>query len=162
VLDAFGSSSIPFHLVTVESFGLAKARLREGGVLAVNVETVGWKDPLVAGLAASMEPHFRTVLALPIAEPPDRLGNLVLFASDRILEIPEHALGDPVEVLDDGYRHWRVIQRVHAWDNRFTPVTAGLAPLTDDRNPVDVWAESVNRAARRKLHDLFGEDGGSW
>src|SRR6185436_3717180 len=46
LFDAFGSASIPFHLVTREAFAEAKARLAPGGILALNVETVGWQDPL--------------------------------------------------------------------------------------------------------------------
>jgi spermidine synthase len=34
VMDAFGSSAVPFHLVTTEAFALVKSRLREGGLLA--------------------------------------------------------------------------------------------------------------------------------
>ena len=38
ILDAFGSSSIPFHLVTREVFALVRSRLAPGGLLAMNVE----------------------------------------------------------------------------------------------------------------------------
>ena len=39
---------------------------------------------------------------------------------------------------------------------------AGGTVLTDDRTAMDVWADRVNRAARRELHDFFGPHGGSW
>jgi hypothetical protein len=34
-----------------------------------------------------------------------------------------------------------------------------MAPFTDDRNPVDLLSEEVNRQARFALHDYFRELG---
>jgi predicted membrane-bound spermidine synthase len=158
VYDAYGSGAIPFHLVTAENFAEAKARLAPGGVVALNVEAHGWHHPIVHSLASTLRTQFAHVIALPIVEPPDRLGNLVLLASDRALAIPDSALGDPVQALVDPYEHWKVVLRNHAWDNRFEPAASPLAPvLTDERNRVDLWAEEINRAARRELHELFGD-----
>jgi spermidine synthase len=161
-LDAFGSSAIPFHLVTREAFALAHSRLAGGGVLLVNVEAVGWDDVLVRSLGATLATEFRHVLALPIAEPPDRLGNVILLAADRPMEISDAALGSPLDWLYDPYLHWQVLLRNHAWDNRFVPETKGAPILTDDLNPVDLWAERINRVARRELHDFFGTETPSW
>ncbi len=149
VLDAFGSASVPFHLLTTEAFAEARARLRPGGVLALNLETVGWQDPLVRATAATLETRFRHVVALPVAEPPDQLGNVVLLACDREPVIADSALGDPVATLSDEQEHWRVVQRMHAWNNRFHPT--GGRVLTDDWNPSDLRAEEINRAARRMV-----------
>ena len=52
-------------------------------------------------------------------------------------------------------RFSREYNRAHAWDNRFTVDPAGVPVLTDDHNPVDIWAERVNLAARRVLHEEF-------
>jgi spermidine synthase len=151
VLDAFGSGSVPFHLLTAEAFAEAKARLRPGGVVAVNLEAVGWRDPLVRAAAATLATSFRHVLALPIAEPPDQLGNVVLFAADRLPEIADEQLGDPVATLSDEQEHWRVVQRMHAWANRFTPT--GGRVLTDDWNPSDLRSEEINLATRRRTRE---------
>ena len=40
----------------------------------------------------------------------------------------------------------------HAWDNRYEPPAAGGSVLTDDLNPVDLWAEAINLEARKVLH----------
>ena len=162
LLDAFGSSAIPFHLVTREAFALARSRLEPNGVLLLNVEAVGWDDVLVRSLGATLATQFRHVVVLPIAEPPNRLGNLVLMASDRDLAISDAALGDPIAWIDDPYLHWRIVLRNHAWDNRFSPEPGWGPVLTDDLNPVDVWAERINLAARRELHQVFGPDTPSW
>ncbi len=153
VLDAFGSGSVPFHLVTDGAFADAKARLRPGGTLVLNLEAIGWDEPLVRAAAATLATRFRQVVALPTAEPPDQLGNVVLVAGDRALDVPPERLGDPVTSLSDEQEHWRVLQRRHAWDNRFTPT--GGRVLTDDWNPADLRGEEINLASRRRTRALL-------
>jgi spermidine synthase len=157
VLDAFGSSSIPFHLVTREAFGLIKAHLKPEGILAINIEADGWHDTLVRSLGRTLGEHFTRVLALPLAEPRNAFGNLVLLASNRDeMEFPEGMLGRPYDFLGEEYMHEVVVTRNHAWNNRFEPDPEGVPVLTDDRNPVDLWAEKINRKARKILHGDFG------
>jgi spermidine synthase len=151
ILDAFGSSSIPFHLVTREAFALMAKRLKPGGVLAINLESVGWRDPLVNAVAATLNTQFNEVRALPMAEPPNTLGNLILLASDRRLELLREL--PPVwDRLSSAYH------QNHAWDNSFIP-DLGVPVLTDDRNPVDLWAERINLVARKALHQHFKSEG---
>jgi len=159
--DAFGSSAIPFHLITTEAFALARSRLRPGGVLVLNVEAVGWRDVLVGAVGATLSSSFPHVLALPIAEPPDRLGNVVLMASDRDMQISLEALGSPEDFVADSYLHWIVVLRNHAWSNRFALGRSDGQVITDDLSPVDVWADRINRVARRELHEMF-RDTSSW
>ncbi len=154
VVDAFGSSSVPFHLVSREAFALMAARLRPGGVLALNVESIGWRDVLVRSLAATLKQEFSEVLALPIAEPPNTLGNLVLLAANRTLELVE-------ELPPTRDRFSNAYPKNHAWDNRFEPDLSGVPVLTDDLNPVDIWSERINLAARENLHAYFAR-GASW
>jgi spermidine synthase len=151
--DAFGSASVPFHLITRECFAEAKTHLRAGGVLAVNLEVVGWHDPLLRAVSATLGTVFRHVTALPSTEPPNALGNVVLVASDRALDVREEDLGDPVATLIDDPEHWRVLERIHAWDNRYVP-TGGRA-LTDDWNPSDLRVEEINLVARRQMRTLL-------
>jgi spermidine synthase len=152
-LDAFGSTSIPFHLMTREAFAQAKARLEPGGILLANVEVVGWRDPLASAMAATMRTQFRHVTVLPVSEPPNALGNVVLMASDRELDVPGDALGDPVGSLSDDDEHFRVLARHHAWENRFELLRGRV--LTDDWNPCDLRAEEINLAARAWLRTQF-------
>ena len=160
LLDAFGSSSIPYHLTTVEAFALASSRLAEEGLCAVNIEAVGWRDPLVGMIGGTLQQVFPHVLALPMAEPPDRLGNVILLASRRPLDPVREPERNDAE--DPNWRFGPGYARVHAWDNAFLPVRGGLPLLTDDRNPVDVHAESVNRSARAALHRYFGGRVATW
>jgi spermidine synthase len=148
VIDAFGSSAVPFHMVTREAFALAASRLAPDGVLALNLEAVGWDDLLVRAVAATLREALPEVLELPIAEPPDQLGNVVLFASRRKLELAR-------EIPPTMDRFSDVYAKNHAWDNRFVPEMAGAPVLTDDKSPVDLWSERINRAARAELHSSF-------
>lgn len=155
LMDAFGSSSIPFHLVTDESFGLAKSRLKPGGMLALNIESVGWKDVIVQSVGVTLKEHFQNVLVLPTSEPPNVLGNQIIMASDNKIDFNEDWLGRPFDFLSDAYKHWVVMQRNHAWNNRFEPGADDAPILTDDLNPVDVWSERINLEARKILHREF-------
>jgi len=155
IMDAYGSSSIPFHLVTEEAFGLAKSHLKPNGVLAANVETLGWLGATVKSMAATLNRQFSHVTAFPIAEPPDQFGNLVLMASDRELTLKQE-LPRPMDRFSPEY------DRAHAWDNRFVVDTSGVAALTDDLNPVDVWSERVNLASRKQLHTFIDKQGIAW
>ncbi len=159
VLDAFGSSSIPFHLTTVEAFRLAKSHLNEDGIMAVNIEAVGWNDIIVGSLAKTLHHVFGNVLALPIAEPPDQLGNVILLASDKTLELTAPLERDYWKA---DYRFSDQYEKNHAWDNRFVPDMKDAVLLTDDRNPVGIWAERINLQARKELHTMLGDKSFLW
>jgi spermidine synthase len=157
ILDAYGSSSIPFHLVTREAFALAARRLSRDGLLVINVQSVGWDALIVRSLAATLARSFEAVLALPMAEPPNTLGNLILLAANRPLELSETREPEvPIDRMTPEY------DRFHAWENRFQPDTRGVPVLTDDLNPSDVWAEATNLATRKKLHEFFEDKGEDW
>jgi spermidine synthase len=166
VFDAYGSGSIPFHLVTREVFAECRRRLAPGGLLLLNVEGRGWQDPIFSALAATLHTSFKSVVALPTSEPPNVLGNMVLIATDRDrVEFAEDRLEQPYAVLlrqGAGWLHWATVQRNHAWNNRFEPAAERAVVLTDDLNPVDLWAEEINLVARRELHKFFGDKAPTW
>lgn len=155
ILDAFGSSSIPFHLVTKESFGLIASHLNPGGVLAINVGAMGWHDLIVRSLAATLKQQFKNVLALPTGEPPNALDNVIILAANRDLELV-------YELPPTEDRFSTTYHKNHAWDNRFEPDTRNAPVLSDDLNPVDLWSERINLASRKNLHQYFGNRGLDW
>ena len=155
VMDTYGSSPIPFHLVTTEALALIRSHLVPGGILAMNVEAVGWHDVLIRSLAATANQQFQHVTVLPIAEPPDQFGSFVLLASNRELNLKEEPPG-PQDRFTPEY------DRAHAWDNRYEVDTAGIPVLTDDLNPIDIWAERANLEERRGLHAFFKKPGIAW
>ncbi len=153
IMDAFGSSSVPFHLVTEEAFELIHSRIKEGGILAMNVEAVGWHDIIVHSMAATLSGQFAHVKVLPMEEPPDQFGNVIIMASDRPLELDDEEFPLPTE-------RWTLeYNQMHAWDNSFTVVPTRDVPiLTDDLNPVDIWSDRINLASRKQLHVYFTKD----
>lgn len=159
VLDAFGSSSVPFHLTTIESFNLAKTHLSKDGIIAVNLEAVGWNDIIVRTVAKTLMQVFRNVIALPIAEPPDQLGNVIIIASDKPFKIKKELERD---YRNPDYRFSANYERNHAWDNRFIPVTKNAVVLTDDLNPIEIWSERINLQSRKALHEYLGEGSFLW
>jgi spermidine synthase len=159
VLDAFGSSSVPFHLTTVESFRLAKKRLIKDGIIAVNIEAVGWDDVIVESIGKTLKQVFKNVIALPIAEPPNKMGNVIIVASDKALELTEELRHD---YWNPDYRFSADYERNHAWDNRFIPNMKNAIILTDDLNPVSIWAERINLQARVELHKYLGDNSFLW
>jgi hypothetical protein len=162
-MDALGSGSIPFHLITQQYFKLIRDHLKAGGVFAINVQSIGWEDTNVKAIAATLKKNFTDVVALPLNEPPNVLGNVIPLAANRKLDFPDEVLGNPTDYVDiDPYEHWIVVQRSHAWDNRFIPDTKGIQILTDDRNQINVWSEEINFIERKNLHQFFGDDGVSW
>lgn len=159
VLDAFGSSAIPFHLTSMESFRLAKTRLNKDGIIVLNIECIGWNDIIVRSVAATLQKVFKNILALPIVEPPDQLGNVILLASDQPFKLTEEIERD---YRDPDYRFSANYEMNHAWDNRFIPDIKNANILTDDLNPVDIWSERVNLRARKELHKLLGDSSFLW
>jgi spermidine synthase len=157
-MDAFGSSSIPFHLVTTEAFALIASRLKSDGILTINIEALGWNHILVRSLAATLKKSFSQVLALPAYQQPERIGNIVMLASNRELKL-SLIEGD---ITDLNYLSTPAYQQNLAWRSRFAPDIRDVPVLTDDLNPVDIWAEAINLVARRDLHRYFEESGLSW
>jgi spermidine synthase len=160
LMDAFGSSAIPFHLVTQEVFASIALHISPGGVFALNIETIGWNDPIIAMVGATMRTAFSDVVAFPIEEPPNQLGNIIIMGSASSLtprREPERN-----ETLDPDWRYGPGYQKVHAFDNQFVPPMQNVRPLTDDLNPIDLRAETINLAARVMLHKYFQEAGVSW
>jgi spermidine synthase len=160
LLDAFGSSSIPFHLVTAEAFRLASSVLTPDGIFALNLICVGWHDPIVGTISATLREVFPNVLALPMAEPPDRLDNLILLTGKRSLETIDEPAGN--EHFDPDWRFGPGYAVTHAWDNRFIPATEGIAVLTDDLNPVDLRSEEIKMVARKDLRTYFAKLNVGW
>ncbi len=163
VMDAFGSSSIPFHLVTQESFGLITSRLKPEGILAINIEVRNWEDLLVSSLTATLKTKFRNVLALPAYEPAHIMGNMIILATQRQLSDPQLQYHiDDFTIPPPGFRSDLSYRRDFAWQKRFVPETGDAPVLTDDLNPVDLWSEEINLMARKGLHSYFEEVGLSW
>jgi len=59
IMDAYANNmEVPPHLASVEAFGVARARLKDGGWLTVNVGGFGVDDPVVSGVAGAIAAAF--------------------------------------------------------------------------------------------------------
>jgi hypothetical protein len=162
VLDAFADSYMPFPLCTREFVDLVAPRLIDDGMLVVSVETLGWDDPMLASLAATLRTRFPHVVALPTSEPPNAIGTILLLATLQPVRFADEDLPDPTQFFQNPDALWVAQQQTHAWLNRFEPQPANAPVLTDDRNMIEVWSDRLNRAERAELHGFFGPYGGSW
>jgi len=152
ILDVFNDRPFPSSLVSQEAFALIRSRLVPNGVLAMNIQAVGWHDKLIAAVGATARQEFGHVMMLPVAEPPDRYGDVVIFASNRELKLLAD-LPVPIDRFTPEY------DRAHAWDSSFEPEAKGAIILTDDFNPSDIWAERANLVSRAELHAYFNKWG---
>ena len=162
VLDAFADSYMPFPLCTREFVDLAASRLLDDGMLVVSVETLGWDDPMLASIAATLRTKFAHVVALPTSEPPNAVGTILLLATHQPVTFTDGQLPDPTQFFLNPDALWVVQQQTHAWLNRFEPKTEHARVLTDDKSMIEVWSDRLNVAERTELHGFFGPNGGSW
>ena len=162
VLDAFADSYMPFPLCTREFVDLAASRLLDDGMLVVSVETLGWDDPMLASLAATLRTRFAHVIALPTSEPPNAVGTILLMATRQPIQLTDEQLPDPTQFFQNPDALWLVQQQTHAWLNRFEPKPVNARVLTDDKSMIEVWSDRLNLAERAELHSFFGPNGGSW
>lgn len=156
IMDAFGSSYIPFHLVTVESFKLIKDHLKPGGMLGMNVISIRWEDHIVKSLGATLKEHFNQVWVLPTGDPPGNVNNVLIFAADQPFEFQ-------VPYPDSTQSHLVTRHINQAWGYRFEPDMENALVLTDEFNPVDLWAEEINHAVRKREHQFYQQsDAENW
>jgi spermidine synthase len=82
-VDAYRPPYIPFHLTTVEFFALARDRLAEDGVLAVNVGRTHTDYSLVDAIAATMGQAFPSVYVMDEPDQGSSLGNSLVIATRK-------------------------------------------------------------------------------
>jgi spermidine synthase len=125
--DAFGSLAAPWHLSTVEFVRTIQARLKPGGIYALNVID-GSDQKFVRAEAATVASVFDHVIVVTTQEgwAKQYVSNFVLIASDDPLDLVglEKSLRDRSSPLEIG-----TLERLG--------VTARTMLLTDEFAPVD-------------------------
>ena len=125
VVDAYRQPYIPFYLATREFFALARAHLRPGGVLVLNVARVPSDRRLVRAVGSTLRAEFPQVWRWPAL----RFSELLL-AFDRpvsLTELAARAAEAPPAVRS----------LVPLFERQVTLVTPTEEPWTDDRAPVE-------------------------
>jgi predicted membrane-bound spermidine synthase len=154
-MDAFGSSLIPFHLMTVEFFELVKRRLKPNGIFLINVVVLVKDDPLVGPLTATLKSQFRHVWGVPMFHQASRTTNIVFFVSDTEYRSP---VDEIVATRYDGV----ILKSSTVFDQRIVPHSDPSQILTDDRSTADIVSEKINLAMRRELHSRLQGEELSW
>lgn len=127
LVDAYQDITIPFQMSTAEFFSQVKAHLKEGGVMAVNMNMrSGSEGSINEYLCDTIASVFGSAWTVPV----ENGTNLELFASDDPAALTRLRTGKT-----DSAELRAMMDRVAA---ALTPVTGGGHILTDDRAPVEV------------------------
>ena len=120
--DAFASTSVPWHLTTVEVVDELRRALRRGGVYVMNVID-GADNRYARAQVATLQHRFAHVAVIVPADgvPEDAAVNQVLIASDEPLERPAADPADGELLVGEEVRRY----------------VDGARPLRDDHAPVD-------------------------
>ncbi len=132
-LDAYRPPYIPFHLTTVEFFQLARERLAEEGVVAVNVGRTHTDYSLVDAIAATMSVVFPNVYAVDLPDEGSPLGNSLLVATKQPTSLADFRANLP---RFDGPLLGQVALQASAQTRPAAP-PPGAPIFTDDRAPVE-------------------------
>ena len=157
VVDAFGSSSIPFHMITVEAFEEMQSSLTEDGILAINIIALDRGSNLISSVCKTLHHSFKhiSVLPLPPGESHDTLSSFIVLASGNRI-----GRGEDDEVHFNSNKDTYSMEI--AWQNRYVPDYSMGTVITDDLNPVDIWSEAINLEDRKFLRVEFGFKGLNW
>ncbi len=131
--DAFNSFvSIPRHLTTFESNELAKSRLNDGGIYAINFISAleGENSPFFQSMAETFRKSFPDFYVFAFGKKKDDPQNIILVGMKSAERIPVAALKEKIARLKNGdYLSARLV------GENFT--FAGAPVLTDDFAPTE-------------------------
>ncbi len=130
-LDAYRQPYIPFYLITHEFFALARAHLRPGGTLIVNVGHLPNSGQLERVVSATLRSAFPYVVRDPLS--PD---NSLVIASTR-------PLSGANMLAADGHVPLALQGLMAAVAGRLAPALRGGPVYTDDRAPVE-WLTDLS------------------
>jgi spermidine synthase len=132
-VDAYRPPYIPFHLTTVEFFQLARARLSENGVVAVNVGRTHTDYSLVDAMAATMQAVFPSVYIVDAPDGDSTLGNSLVVATKQATTLDDLRANLPA--FQSGILAPVAAQT--ASSARVATPPPGTPVFTDDRAPVE-------------------------
>ena len=133
LVDAYQDITIPFQMASEEFFALVKEHLKDGGVMAVNMNMRGEEDSINQYLADTISAVFPQVYTVNVVGGTNR----ELFAS--CAEDLPGRLERGIPLCEDGQLR-AMMARVSA---NLTPYEAGDRVMTDDRAPVELLSIRV-------------------
>ncbi len=142
-LDAYNSDTVPFHLVTREYHREIKARLKAGGVVAVNLisAAIGPRSKLFRSVYKTLGETFAEVYVFPArwfgTEVPTGVTNVILVATDAGPRLTPEEIARRAGILGTKLLSPTELREkaLHLLEE---PVPVSDVPvLTDDFAPVD-------------------------
>ena len=133
IVDAYRPPYIPFHLTTAEFFALARERLSEDGIVAVNVGRTHTDYSLVDAIAATMQQVFPSVYIVDEPDNGSLLGNSMVVATRQPTTLADLRANLPAF---DHPLLAEVARRAAPQARSATP-PLGTPIFTDDRAPVE-------------------------
>ena len=133
VVDAYSNQVyIPFQLTTLEFFQAVRRRLREGGIVAMNVNALDRRSPPLESMARTLGEVFPDVYLASVGGS----YNFMLIASDRPLEAPSPAVvgADNPALLQTAMLFLPALEPYHPSGGRL---------LTDDCAPVEFMTDAM-------------------
>jgi spermidine synthase len=130
-LDAYRQPYIPFYLVTREFFALARAHLRPGGTLIINVGHIPGSDSLEKVVSATL----RAVFPFVVRDAFSATNSLVIASTNGLFGPRIAAAHAPLPAGLDAL--------AAAIGKRLSPALHGGAIYTDDRAPVE-WLTDLS------------------
>jgi spermidine synthase len=146
-LDAYRPPYIPWHLTTQEFFKLVRDRLKDDGVMVMNVGRAPHDRRLIEGLVGTISTLFPSIYVMDI---PDSY-NSIIYATVQITDI-ENLLNNIVYLENEDYHHPLLIQSMYMAAAYLQPTPQSTLVFTDDLAPVE-WITN-----RMVLNFIFSGD----
>jgi spermidine synthase len=154
VIDVFNGDTTPGHLLSVEAMRLARSRLNDGGVLALNLMgSLRQHGAMTASVIRTLRAAFPEVAVHPLfdAAAGDGTGNFVVIARDGPVSVPEARPEAVHPLAEAGVRHGLAGAVA-------VPDHADAIVLTDDFNPIDVRDIWLKERVRRTILETTPAD----
>ena len=148
VVDVFNGDTTPGHLLSQEALLLTKARLKPGGVLALNLMgSLRQQNAMTVSVVKTLRSVFREVAVHPVfdADGGDGSGNFVLIARDGAVGPVPPPADEPIHPLPEKWVRHGLSHTVAV------PDAPDAIVLTDDFNPIDVRDIWLKERVRRTI-----------
>lgn len=99
ILDAYSNDVVPFHLTTNEFFSMTKEKLRQNGILAMNVIGRLRGDEVLNSIYSTIANNFPFVRVYANDLDENKLQNITIVASESLIERKEYSEYFEVELI---------------------------------------------------------------
>jgi spermidine synthase len=157
IVDVANGDTTPAHILSLENFGLLKARLEDKGILAINI-LGGLKEETIvaASIVKTLREVFKTVKIYLNFDP--GTGNVI--QNLEIIAYDQPAISFKPDLVKDFPVHpflKSVISNFLGKELLFPPGTPAVI-LSDDYNPIDFFDIRVKELLRKSILEITDWD----